>query len=200
MQMKGKMKDNKHWYIWLVIGFGIGITIGKLTNWGYFELSKEVSVIDALNIFVTIGLTLYIASILEKRLKKEQFKSDLFVAKICDIERHLVALEELAQDKEVQYQKINSHVHTIGIAKNSLFESLSEICSNKELVSINEDLKAKHKELKSLLTDRPIDKQNKSVTVKNNLVTYSADRISEIITMSYSIKELYFKLKVLINE
>lgn len=201
MQMKEKMKNNKYWYIWLVVGLGIGVTIGKLTNWGYFELSKEVSVIDALNIFITIGLTLYIASILEKRLKIEQFKSELYVAKICDIERHLIELEELTQDKNVPYQKINSHVHTIGIAKNSLFKSLPKLfCSKKEFDSIKEDLKTKHKELKSLLTDRPIDKQNNSVMVKNNLITYSADRISEIITVSYSIKDLYFKLKVLINE
>lgn len=197
MLMKEKTKSNKHWYVWLIIGLGIGITIGKLFNWGYFELSKEVSIVDALNIFITIGLTLYIARVLDKRLKQEQFKSDLYVAKICDIENHLNQLEELVQKNGVEYQQINLHVHIIGIAKNSLISSLS--CFN-NMDSIDNNLKAKHKDFKSLLTDRPINKQDKSVVVKNNLITYSQERITEIIKLSYAIKEEYFKLKVLINE
>lgn len=198
--MKGKVERNKHWYLWLAIGIGIGIVVGKCINWKYFEISKEISLVEFLNVFITIGLTLYIASILEKRLKQEQFKSDLYVAKICDIERHLSRLEELVQDKEVPYQQINSHVHIVGSAKNSLFNTLSEAYKNDDVASINKNITAKHKEFKSLLTDRPIDKQDKSVIVKNNIITFSSDRISEIITLSYSIKEEYFKLKVLINE
>ena len=198
--MKGKTKINKHWYLWLSIGIGVGVVIGKLINWKYFEISKEISLVEFLNVFITIGLTLYIASILEKRLKQEQFKSDLYVAKICDIEHHLSQLEELVQNKDVPYQKINSHVHVIGIAKNSLIKSLSDVYKNEEIDIINNTITAKHKELKSLLTDRPIDKQDKSVIVKNNMITFSSGRISEIIALSYTIKEAYFKLKVLINE
>lgn len=198
--MKGKTKINKHWYLWLSSGIGVGVVIGKLINWKYFEISKEISLVEFLNVFITIGLTLYIASILEKRLKQEQFKSDLYVAKICDIEHHLSQLEELVQNKDVPYQKINSHVHVIGIAKNSLMKSLSDVYKKGEIDIINNTITAKHKELKSLLTDRPIDKQDKSVIVKNNMITFSSGRISEIIALSYTIKEAYFKLKVLINE
>lgn len=198
--MKGKVERSKHWYLWLAIGIGLGIVVGKCINWKYFEISKEISLVEFLNVFITIGLTLYIASILEKRLKQEQFKSDLYIAKICDIERHLNQLEELVQDKDVPYQKINIHVHVVGIAKNSLVKSLSDVYKNGEIDTINNTITAKHKELKSLLTDRPIDKQDKSVIVKNNMITFSSDRISEIVALSYTIKEEYFKLKVLINE
>ena len=101
MHMKGNVKINSHWFIWLIIGLGIGITIGRLLNWGYFELSREISVFDALNVFITIGLTLYIASVLEKRLKHEQFKSDLYVAKICEIENLLMQIENLIQKSDI---------------------------------------------------------------------------------------------------
>ena len=151
--MKGKMERSRHWYLWLAIGIGVGIFIGKLINWKYFELSKEISLVEFLNVFITIGLTLYIASILEKRLKHEQFKSDLYVAKICDIEHHLSQLEELVQNKDVPYQTINSHVHIVGIAKKSLFDSLSEVHKEVEIDTINKNITAKHKEIKSLLTD-----------------------------------------------
>lgn len=199
MHMKGKLGKNSHWFIWLIIGLGIGITIGRLFDWGYFVLSKEISVPDALNIFITIALTLYVANVLEKRLKREQFKSELYVDKICEIEQHLQKIEILVQEKNVQYQQINTLVHIIGIAKNSLIESIPEF--DKESVdSVSNALKSKQRELKSLLTDRPIDKKDKSVIIRNNTVVYSSERIAEIITAIYSIKEEYFKLKILLNE
>ncbi len=198
--MKGKTKINKLWYLWLLIGIGVGVVIGKLINWKYFEISKEINLVEILNVLITTGLTWYIASILGKRLKQEQFKSDLYVAKICDIEHHLSQLLELVQDENIPYGKIISHVHVVGIAKNSLIKSLSDIYKNRGIDTINDTMTTKYKELKSLLTDRPIDKQNKSVIVKNNMITFSPDRISEIIALSYTVKEEYFKLKVLINE
>ena len=66
---------------------------------------------------------------------------------------------------------------------------------------IDEDAyKEKHKDLKSLLTDRPIEKKDLSVVVSDNKVTYSLERITNIVSKCYSIKEEYFKLKVLLNE
>lgn len=199
MHMKKNVR-NSLWIIWLIIGLGIGITIGRLLDWGYFELSKEVSVVDSLNLFITIGLTLYIANILDKRLKQEQFKSDLYVSKIGEIENNLHKIEELLQNSEVLYQQINTIIHIVGIAKNSLIESLSDNDKKSRIIKIGDSLKTKHKELKSLLTDRPIDKQDKSVVVKNNQVTYSSDRTSQIVATIYAIKEEYFELKVLLNE
>lgn len=195
-----RMKTS-NWIIWLVVGIGIGFTLGRLCDWGYFEFSKEISIIDALNIFITIGLTLYIASVLDKRLKREQFKSDLFIAKIEQIEGLLIQIENIIQYNNIEYQKINTLVHIIGIAKNSLIDSISEDKEKQDRIDlINNNLKDKHKDLKSLLTDRPIDKADKSVSVNNNKVTYSLERITDIISKCYSIKEEYFKLKVLLNE
>lgn len=199
--MKGKAKESNYWCVWLIIGLGLGITIGKLCNWGYFELSKEISIVDALNMFITIGLTLYIASVLDKRLKHEQFKSDLYVAKICEIEQQIKQIEDLLLKNEIEYQKINTRVHVIGLAKNSLMQSITDFPIGKDRIqSIDSILKSKHKEFKSLLTDRPIDKNDKSVIVEDDIVTYSSNRISEIVSVSYAIKDEYFKLKVLLNE
>lgn len=192
---------NKYWWIWLLIGLCIGICVGKLFDWGFFVLNNEISIIEALNIFISIGLTIYIASVLEKRLKQEQFKSDLYVAKICEIEGILKQIEELIMKNDIEYQQINTLIHVIGLAKNSLMKSLIDFNNTEESIQqIDEALKGNHKELKSLLTDRPIDKTDKSVIVKSNIITYSSDRITNIIQVCYSIKENYFKLKVLLNE
>ena len=65
--------------------------------------------------------------------------------------------------------------------------------------SIEECLKEKHKELKYLLTNRPIAKNDKSVVVAKNIVQYSLDRKIEITNIINSIKSEYFNLKILLK-
>lgn len=199
--MSGKRTINSNWVVWLIVGTGIGVGIGKFLSWPYFEFSKEINIVDFLNIFITIALTFYVARILNKRLKQEQFKSDLYTAKISEIENQLKQIENLLVDNKIEYQKINTIVHIIGLEKNALFASLTN-CQivNDEFLKIKENLKTKHKDFKVLLTDRPINKQDISVIVKNNIISYSIDRIAEIVTTINLIKEDYFELKVLLNK
>ena len=71
----------KQWVIYIVI-LCIGITIGDWIEYGFFELDKSISIIDALTLFVTVGLTWYIARILDKQSKNEQLEFDLFIKQL----------------------------------------------------------------------------------------------------------------------
>ena len=48
------MKKNKiiNIIIYIII-FSIGCCCGKLIDWGYFVLNKEISIIDAISLFLT---------------------------------------------------------------------------------------------------------------------------------------------------
>lgn len=61
------MKKNKiiNIIIYIII-FSIGCCCGKLIDWGYFVLNKEISIIDAISLFLTIGCAIYISKVLEK--------------------------------------------------------------------------------------------------------------------------------------
>lgn len=200
MQMNWFQK-HKYWLIVSILIFGIGITIGELFDWGYFELSKEISVVEALNVFVTVGLTIYIAGVLEKQQRFEQFKTDLYISKIIEIENHLQKIEVILQETQSQYQPINTIIHIIGLAKNDLMKSIQkdDAIDENGIRSIEERLKEKHKELKYLLTNRPIAKNDKSVVVAKNIVQYSLDRKIEITNIINSIKSEYFNLKILLK-
>jgi hypothetical protein len=195
--MKKNVKLNNLWVLFLLVLIRIGFTIDYIFNW--FDVNKEITIIETIDFLTTIFLTLYVASVLDKRLKQEQFKSDLYVNRICEIENYLHDIKDCIQNKEIPYQSINTKVHTINIANQSLIKSVKEL-NNLDIDKEDNELKSKYRELKNLLTDRPIDKEDKSVVVKNNLITYNSDRISLIIQVIYEIIEEYFKLKISLNK
>lgn len=184
--------------------FSIGFTTSKLTNWGYFTLNKDISIIDALSLFVTIGLAIYISKILEKEVQESRVEKDLFINKLCEIEIVLGNIEDYVESKDSSFSKVNSKVHLCRILKNSFFESLKDILSksNKTIFAeLENKVSININNLKRLLTETPIDKNNSSVvSLKNGIVNYSDDRVLDIKVEINSIKDSLFKTKVKINK
>lgn len=197
MKRKG---NNKTWYIWIIVGAIIGIIIGQIIHYKFFKLVPDINIIDVVNLFVTVGLALYIARILDRKIRHEQFTVDLFIAKIDDIESQIKSIENLIQEKDVSMQMINTKFHVLSIAKNSLLKSIDSLLKEKDYTTSTDEIKNKHKTFKLITTNTPIDKTDTSVVVKNGKGTYSVQRISEIMSESYALKDEYFKLKVLLTE
>ena len=190
-----------------IIGYlvilSIGLTIGKLLNWGYFELSKEVSIVDALTLFVTIGVAIYIAKILEKEVQDVRIEKELYIAKITEIESMLKVFEILVEEKDSSYNKINNRINSCRMKKGSIFNTIKE--NLKQVKTKNFDKFEKEitdgiNSLKRLLTETPaIAEKDPAILVKKDIVTYSSNRIIEINTEINSISENLFKIKVRIN-
>ena len=182
-----KKTINKKSLLYLSI-FGIGVTIGDIVEWGFFELDKSISIIDALTLFVTFGVTWYIATVIDKQSKNKQIESDLVIEQIREIE---TIIKELNISTEpIPLFEVNLAVHKISLVKNIIFKNIS----NEDLEN---EFKSGFKNVKDLLTNRPIDKNDKSqITISKNMVNYSEVRVKEIITELYSFKAVIFKLKM----
>lgn len=187
----------------VILIFSIGATFGKLINWGYFELSKDISIIDALTLFITIGAAIYITKILEEEVQESRIEKDLFISKICELEANLKIIEDLIDEKDATFSKINSRIHSCRLVKNSIFESIDGNFKKDKSKSI-EDFETKTtsilNSLKRLLTDTPINiTRNSDITLINGLVNYSSNRIWQINIEINSLIEELFKLKVRLN-
>ena len=188
--------------IYIVI-FSIGITIGKLLDWGYFELVKEISIIEALTLFITIGLAVYVAKILEKEVQDVRIEKELYITKIAELEGILNDFEVLLEEKEIIYSKINSRIHSCRIKKNSIFgnikDNLKQLRTN-DVNSFETEITEKINSLKRLLTETPAVPSTKpELSVKKGIASYSANRMIEIYTEINAINENLFKIKVQIN-
>jgi hypothetical protein len=85
----------------LILILCIGICIGKLLNWGYFELSKEIKIIEAISIFTTIGVAIYITRIIENEVQASRIEKNLFITKITELESLLKIIEDTIEEKDV---------------------------------------------------------------------------------------------------
>lgn len=196
--MRMKKKINNQLLIYLAV-FGIGVTIGDCVDYGYFVFDKSISVIDALTLFITIGLTWYIATILDKQSKNEQQESDLIVEQINDIASLLKEIDVLIR-KETPYSEIVLKTHCIGLVKQSIFEFLNKN-KNGTIDSFESMFKEKQKKLKDLLTNTPIDKNDTSkISMKKGIVKYTDVRIKEIVTELYSFRTELYKLKLFVTK
>jgi len=185
-----------------VVVFSIGIIFGKLFNWGYFELVKEISIIDALTLFITIGLAIYVAKILEKEVQDVRTEKELYIAKISELENLLCSFESIIEEKDAIYKKITNRIHSCYIKKNSIFNNIKKYKQIKinEINSFEKEISEKMKSLKRLLTDTPaIQSKNPELSVKKGIANFSDSRIIEICTEINALNENLFKMKVRIN-
>ncbi len=199
-------KRNNIWSYLIVaaIFLCIGITLGKLFDWGYFEISRELSVFDALNLFVTVALGLYIAWILERRKQIERVEKDIIVSKIGEIENGIHGIIIMLDEDKIKYSQINSMIHRLSIVRNSLFSELNGIGIRPTKLGSQESVETLIKEertkLKRLLTETPIQQGGEvEIAVEKNIVKYTDKRKMEIITSACALRELFFVLKMAIN-
>jgi hypothetical protein len=189
--------------IGVLVIFSIGMTFGKLLNWGYFELDKGISIIDALSLFVTIGVAIYVAKILEKEVQDVRIEKELYLAKITELESLLSGFESLIEEQNIANNKIISRIHSCRIKKNSIFCNIKHNFKQVKATEFNEvenEITNKLNSLKRLLTETPaVQSKTPELSIKKGLATFSPNRIIEIDTEINSINECLFKMKVRIN-
>ena len=198
-QMHMKKKNINQWLIYLAL-FGLGVTIGDCIDFGYFELDNSISVIDALTLFITVGLTWYIATILDRQTKNEQQETDLIVDQIKDVSELLKEINDIIRI-ESSYNEVNLKIHCIGLAKQNLFEFLKNNYNKNSVDSFEMTFKDRQRKLKDLLTNTPIDKNDLSkISIKKGVVKYTDERIKEIVTEIYSFRTELFKLQLFVTK
>lgn len=186
-----------------IIIFSIGITVGKLFDWGYFDLDKNISIIQALTLFVTVGVGLYITRALEREVQNSRVEKDLFLLKVTEIEEHLLTIEKLIEDDNISFLKVTNQLHQLGVKRNLVFTNIKS-ASNKypldQLLEKENVLKRETLILKKMLTNTPIAGTDQTeINVNDNIVTYSPKRIIDILTESNSLRDELFRVKIIIN-
>ena len=121
-----KNYPTKLWVITTILVFCVGVSLGKLLNWGYFIIDKNLSIIDALNFFATIGVAIYVAAIIEKNHRIQEKESDLHNSKILELEVLISDILSVIDEEKIKYALIISRVHRIGIIKNFLYKEIDK--------------------------------------------------------------------------
>lgn len=182
-----------------IIIFSVGCCIGKLFNWGYFILDKEISIIDALSLFLTIGCAIYVSKVLEKDIQDDRIEKELFILQVANIESPLHEMGEKLNS--ITYNEVVNLYSKSSVARHKFFEKVKIFKKSEfDVGSIKESLQTSYRQLKPLLTDTAVvPKSTPDIEVKKGKVTYSQERLVEIQEIIELILADLFKLKIIIN-
>lgn len=182
-----------------VIAFVLGWCVCSITDWGYFELSKEISVIDALSLFVTTGCAIYIARILEKDLQNDRTEKDIYIKMMEQIEGSLVEIQRTIEEQPpASFFRIVNLYSRSRKRKSALIKQLSKNrrkFNKLDIDNFDKDVSKKFMDLKPLLTSTDGD----DVKVQNNEVQYSSKQVISINTVITDINDIMFEAKLDIN-
>lgn len=180
-----------------ILIFLSGTLIGKLLDWGYFELSREISVIDCATLLITVALGLYITKILEKEVQDNRVKKDLYISKFAEIELLLSKIEDMVEE-DVVYAKIVNKIHICGVKRNSIIQAIKQekIMEDEKLNKMDDKITKRLRRLKRLTTKI---EEEKVSWISSDEVKFSLPRILEIHTNSHLLKDEILQMKILIN-
>ena len=195
-------KKREYEWVFFLIVFFVGCCIGKLFNWGYFIIDKDVSIIEAISLFVSVGCALYIAKTIEKERENQRFEKDIFIEQLVLAEKPLLWLEENIKIQST-YNDIIYSFTSSKIKSYKLFERLDVYLGDtrkKKIIEYKERISSNLNELKPLLTDTPITQVGTpDITMKGGNIHYSQQRQTEIRKKLQFLFDDFFAIKILIN-
>lgn len=208
LMKKGRNKRrNKQTLNLILIGtiiFSIGFISGKLTNWGYFTISKEISIAEAISIFLTIGVAIYITNVLERDLQDNRNEKDLLLRRTDEISNKINECLNTISSDTISFFKITHGIQRINLSIRYVFEAIIKL----EIESVESDLRDSYvgdiKRLRDLCTNTPIAQEENSepkpdIEIKDNKVFLSESRRSQVEQELEKLKNKVFMLQVEIN-
>ncbi len=196
--MKRSIRNNILWGVAILI---IAFTLGRITDWSYFELSKEVSLVDIITLAVTIWLAYYVAQVLEKDVQNIQGGKQLVIERLTLSEDFLKKIASLLDQTQHPYIVVVNSVHKYQTKMDSALSSLKS--HNKYYSGLDNQISEIERQggkVKRLLTNTPVDREQQSdIRMIDGVIWYSQNRLREIENTVGLLENAIFDLKHTIN-
>ncbi len=197
-----KTKENKLWLSALLITtLFIGFIIGKFVEVPGFIVDKNINLLHALSIFVTLFIALLISVFFQKNKDINNSANEIIINRIHKIVDILDSLHDTILEGHIEVFRAPSISKRIYSSLKCVFQSIND-CS----ISVSVDfptLEQKYRLMKDLLTNTPaqIDEGTSTpVKVENGKYIYSDGRISEIEQNIEELKNILFSTQLEINK
>lgn len=190
-----------------IILISLGWVIGN--KWQIMECKLDLTynIVDVITLIVTIVMGIYIAWILEKEVQDRRIEKDMYLSKICDIERMLEEIDKMFRNSngsEIDYKKIVNLEHRVRTKKNSIFKYLLENSHGQiltKLTTYEGQFKNDFKDLRNYLTQTNAEEtEHKDIIIENNIAKYSEERTTCVLTLLNNLDNKFLEVKVLVNK
>lgn len=173
---------------------------------GYFNLDKDVNIIDILTFLATIFLAYYIPSVLSKRDQNTRIEKDFIINKINECSSMIELLIKTVRSNSINYQDAASSIQDIVLlfSRINRYSLTAGILVEDNIVLIKQQVR----QLRALITGSLTTAQIADYTAKNieipivvsnNIIQFSNVRIREIMQEDIILERHVFDLIILIN-
>lgn len=197
-----KIRENKLWIGLLYVTiFSIGFITGKLVQIPGFVVDKNINILHALSIFVTLLVALSISVFFQKNKDINNSANEIIINRIDKIVEILDSLNEAVLEGRIGVLKAPSMSKRIYSSLKCVFKSIEDYS-----IPISFDfsfIENKHRIMKDLLTSTPAhnnEENSMPVKVEDDNYIYNSARISEIEKNIEEFKNILFGVQLEINK
>ena len=199
-------KQANHFYKILVyvLIFSFGFVFSRfIKNIPYIEISHSVDIANIFWILSTIFLGLIITNYFQKNVNDFRTEKDLIIKRVSETSEMVSTLQKIVITGTISLTEAVSSVKRINKSLISI-EKIGKLCeitiNNSVIININTNLA----ELRKTLTDTPNISQSQSIIdlsikVKDGIIYYSPERVSQIEVKFDNLKDLMLELQIDLN-
>lgn len=201
------MKSLKNNLIKIGIGASLlvaGYLVARYIQIPHFEVSKTIDISNVLSLIITAWIALAITIVFEKQNSDRRVEKDLIISRVGAIHSIADSLQIGSQSGSIHLAEANSSLKRITTALQAVFKII-----DKSHFTISEDIKARlnHSlaDIRTALTNTPgvtqdpTSLQDIPIAIRDGIVTYNKDRISQLEVKFDSLKDLLLELQIEIN-
>lgn len=204
MQQMKKIKNK------IIIGgiylsvFIAGFIVSKAVDFQYFEISKNIDIVNILSLIITVWLAILITTIFEKRNGDYRIEKDLIINRIGNIFDIASTLQVESITGKIAFTEAASSIKRINTSLCSIYKIVSK-CHFDISDPIQHKLSSNLTELREALTNTPrlseeqINATNLPIEIRDGMIYYNRDRISQIEVKFDNLKDILLELQIDIN-
>jgi len=181
-----------------------GFILGKIFDFWYFKIDDMVQISDLLSIAATLFAAYLITTVLDTRKQDKRIEKDLILKKTEDIYQMISKMCDKVINISITYQEASSFPKMVYTSIKVIFNAINSLkldVDNDMLTPIKTSIR----NVRELLTSTPIvndpilkGSQN-PIKVENGMITFSQNRVLEILSECEKLKQHIFRLQLEIN-
>ena len=184
------------------IAFGYVIT--RFFEIPHFEISKSIDVSNVLNLIVTAWLAILITTVFEKQNNDHRVEKDLIITRVGNIYDIADSLQLESNSGRIHITEASSSLKRINTALNSIYKIVDK-CHFNITDNLKDLLKNCLADIRNTLTNTPsltdehLNSKDLPIEIKDSIIHFNKDRISQLEVKFDTLKNLLLELQIHIN-
>lgn len=186
------------YFLFLFLGF----LVGKFITMPYFEVDKNINIVDISGLFVTLGAAYWISKVIDKEKQDNRTEKDLFLKRSDGIAENIRDFSVKVSSGTISLNEVASTCKRINVSIDSLYNALKasnyncdQIAKSYLILSVNN--------LKNLLTTTPISGMaiaDTEIQILSGIITVTGTKLNTIENEFETLKNRFLKFQIEVNK